>query len=209
MKKSILLLSLIYLTYNTVVEEELIPGVYNFISNEKYFLYYKKNKIKYGKSLKCKEESNFRIKLNTTDNYYKIEHARSNSKLIGSPGNLKIKSDSNKNEFQWTFIKNIESNQYIIKNKNGCYISNKLSCEESIEKSLKFNIVMIYEEVDHSEEDLDLIEKEPIDIIIKYIDLSDPNLVREGIPQIKKDHQSPIPKILYYLNILNIINKTL
>ena len=190
MKKCILLLSLIYLAYNTVVEEELIPGVYNFIFNEQYFLYYKKNNIKYGKSLKCKEESNFRIKMNTTDNYYKIEHATSNSKLIGNPGKLKIKSDSDKNEFQWTFIKNIESNQYIIKNKNGCYISNKLSCEESIEKSLKFNIVMIYEEVEHSEEDLELIEKEPIDIIIKYIDLSDPNLVREGIPQIKKDQDN-------------------
>ena len=33
-------------------------------------------------------------------------------------------------------------------------------------------------------------EKEPIDVLIKYIDLSDPTLVREGIPQIKKDNEN-------------------
>ena len=46
---------------------------------------------------------------------------------------------------------------------------------------------MVYEQVNHSEEDLKIIENEPIDVLIKYIDLSDPLLIREGIPQIKKD----------------------
>ena len=31
-----------------------------------------------------------------------------------------------------------------------------------------------------------ILEKEPIDVVFKYIDLSDPNLIREGILQIKK-----------------------
>ena len=35
-----------------------------------------------------------------------------------------------------------------------------------------------------------ILEKEPIDIFIKYIDLGDPNLIREGVPQIKKDKDS-------------------
>ena len=39
-------------------------------------------------------------------------------------------------------------------------------------------------------ESLDLINKEPIDVLIKYIDLSDPNLNREGIHQIKKDEDN-------------------
>ena len=45
----------------------------------------------------------------------------------------------------------------------------------------------IYEEINHSEEHLKLIEKEPIDILIKYIDLKDQNLNRNGIHQIPKD----------------------
>ena len=32
-----------------------------------------------------------------------------------------------------------------------------------------------------------LIEREPIDVLIKYIDLSDETLKREGIPQINKN----------------------
>lgn len=35
-----------------------------------------------------------------------------------------------------------------------------------------------------------LLEREPVDVVIKYIDLTDPNLKREGIPQIKKDEDN-------------------
>jgi hypothetical protein len=34
------------------------------------------------------------------------------------------------------------------------------------------------------------LEKEPIDALIKYIDLNDTNLVREGLHQIKKDEDN-------------------
>ena len=40
-----------------------------------------------------------------------------------------------------------------------------------------------------NKQDLILIEKEPIDIVIKYIDLEDPSLKRENIKQISKDEQ--------------------
>ena len=49
------------------------------------------------------------------------------------------------------------------------------------------NLIKLYEEVCHSEEDIKIIEKEPIDILIKYIDLRDPQLNRKGIHQINKD----------------------
>ena len=39
-------------------------------------------------------------------------------------------------------------------------------------------------------ESSEILEKEPIDVLIKYIDLSDPNLKREGIAQIKKDEEN-------------------
>ena len=35
-----------------------------------------------------------------------------------------------------------------------------------------------------------VLEKEPIDVVFKYIDLSDPNLIREGILQIRKDEDN-------------------
>ena len=39
-------------------------------------------------------------------------------------------------------------------------------------------------------ESSEILNKEPIDVLIKYIDLSDPNLKREGIHQIKKDEDN-------------------
>ena len=49
-------------------------------------------------------------------------------------------------------------------------------------------------------ESLDIINKEPIDVLIKYIDLSDPNLKREGIKQIKN-----VEKDVHVRNFLVII----
>ena len=39
-------------------------------------------------------------------------------------------------------------------------------------------------------QDESLLDLEPIDVVIKYIDLSDKELVREGIPQMKKDYDN-------------------
>jgi len=50
-----------------------------------------------------------------------------------------------------------------------------------------FKIVKLFEEMDIKEEHVGIIEREPVDILIKYIDLSDPYLKRDGIKQIKKD----------------------
>jgi hypothetical protein len=35
-----------------------------------------------------------------------------------------------------------------------------------------------------------IVDEEDVDVVIKYIDLTDPNLKREGIPQIKKDEDN-------------------
>ena len=90
----------------------------------------------------------------------------------------------------WLIIKKNET-AILIRNKNGCYIkisnSNKIICNDSVEEASQFFLMKIYEEINHSEEDLKLIEKEPIDILIKYIDLKDQNLNRNGIHQIPKD----------------------
>ena len=65
-----------------------------------------------------------------------------------------------------------------------------LLCQNKKDNAIQFNITILYEEVNNTEEEIKLIEKEPIDVFIKYIDLSDPTLVRKGIPQIVKDQEN-------------------
>ena len=50
-----------------------------------------------------------------------------------------------------------------------------------------FNFIKIFREYEFSKEKINFVKYEPIDIIIKYIDLTDINLKREGIKQIYKD----------------------
>ena len=59
-----------------------------------------------------------------------------------------------------------------------------------INNEYKFKIEKLYDEVTIKEEHISIIEQEPIDILIKYIDLNDSNLKREGIKQIKKDEDN-------------------
>ena len=56
-----------------------------------------------------------------------------------------------------------------------------------INKKFKFKLFLLYEEVKITPEQEKLIEKEPIDVVIKYIDLTDKTLNRTGIKQLKKD----------------------
>ena len=59
-------------------------------------------------------------------------------------------------------------------------------------------------------EDESLLENEPIDVVIKYIDLFDKTLIREGIPQFNKDYENGeikycIRSILKYIPWVNKI----
>ena len=51
----------------------------------------------------------------------------------------------------------------------------------------EFKLIELYKEIDDINSNSSILENEPIDILIKYIDLSDPNLNRKGIKQISKD----------------------
>ena len=65
--------------------------------------------------------------------------------------------------------------------------NNTLQINNNISKTFRFSFLKLYEEVQLKPEHIELIEKEPIDILIKYIDLSDKSLNRQGIKQTKKD----------------------
>jgi hypothetical protein len=69
-------------------------------------------------------------------------------------------------------------------------ITNNLINTSLIDNSLEFKITKLYEELKIKNEHKKIIENEPIDVLIKYIDLSDPQLKRDGIKHIKKDEDN-------------------
>ncbi len=88
---------------------------------------------------------------------------------------------------------------YYLQNKgNGKFLSynendNKLKCDFSNVDKLSNKNYFIFNKMYREKlynESLAIIDKEPIDVLIKYIDLSDPNLKREGIKQIQKDEDN-------------------
>ena len=186
MEKYILFFLLFFFVCPNVVKNGFPYGIYNFVLKNKKFLIYKNDKIRIAFSEKFKNETYFRI-VKLPNNNYNIENFKGNLKI--SVELEKIIFSNNKDlkkngALEWSFI-DLNDGNFIIQNKNGCFITlknNGISCKIiNVQKAEKFNIIKIYEEVNHSKEDIKLIEKEPIDILIKYIDLSDPILKKQGI----------------------------
>ena len=97
--------------------------------------------------------------------------------------------DNNKNINKvYYYMKNIGTGKYLRYRKD--YLNYYLKCDT--ESNLYFTddnyfkFIRMYREMLH-EENNEILEKEPIDVFIKYIDLKEPDLKREGITQIKKD----------------------
>ena len=190
-------------------------GVYNIVVKKRYTcLTYlgglRTSREKYGNSRlnfrfsSLEKEENQKVEDDKNDNkekiFFSIKHLYSNY-FIG------IKTDRNEKysliaaenliksnlfSFEWEFIK-VPDNAYLIRNKNGCYLKEERSsfiCSHSLNHRTDFHLLKLYLEVSHTKEDLLILEKEPIDVFIKYIDLHDPNLIREGIPQIKKEEDN-------------------
>ena len=96
--------------------------------------------------------------------------------------------DNNKNISKvYYYVKNIGTGKYLRYRKEFNYY---LTCDT--ESTLNFTndnyfkFIRMYREMIHNENN-EILEKEPIDVLIKYIDLKDPDLKREGITQIQKD----------------------
>ena len=194
MKKGIFIIFSLIFFYKISTQIIYNNTVYNLMLDNRHYLNYNKNKLQLSTSAKYEEKSNFRIKVSQNSSYI-IEHSSTNLILIGNPPELKLiqNLENEQSNSEWYFI-DTNNNEYIIQNINKCiifYKNNNLKCENiDINEASKFSLIKVYEEVNHSEEDLKLIEKEPIDVVIKYIDLSDPDLKREGIPQLKKDEDN-------------------
>ena len=99
-----------------------------------------------------------------------------------SPYNTKNDQFTIKNEYNLKYLEINEFNEetYFLNSTSNNYL-------ESPYFKAVFSLVKIFEIINIKNEHLKIIEDEPIDIVIKYIDLTDSSLVRQGIPQIKKD----------------------
>jgi len=170
-----------------------LNGVYHLIFNN-YYLQYLKRKLLISNYPKY-PNSFFRInfkKVYSNDIYYNIEEIYTKYTLIYLESKDLIFNKKNYKSLNfWKFIKT-NNNKYIIQNKNNCSIlikNDNIICDNSpLNEPTEFILFKIYEEVILDNQiDNELLDKEPIDIIIKYIDLKDPNLHREGIHQIEKD----------------------
>ena len=109
--------------------------------------------------------------------------------------NTNAVKDNNLVNFEWEFVKEEgRVNSFIIKNQFGCALKelkNRFICSLKEEGAL-FSLLRLYKEVNKimSEEDKKILEDEPIDVFIKFIDLHDPNLKRTNLKQIKKDQEN-------------------
>ena len=158
--------------------------------------------------------NHFRIYLSEDKNFYYIE-LKSRNKKVGLNTNTTISLYRNTtgidiSKLLWKITK-VGNSEYTIKNKyNNKYLyKNKTSliCGDFDDKKkdlFRFKIFKLLEEVEFKKEYVDIVEKEPIDVVMKYIDLTDENLNRSGIIQIKKDkdHEElrySVRSILQYL----------
>ena len=204
---------LISLSNEIVIKNESqFNAIFRIDSKENnYSLKMEKNVLLFLDSKESKEEL-FRITSIKDDLYYIIYKPLNQFFGIDDKGEIKLYNQDNKNKneiadkIKWKFIK-INDNEYSLQNlfnekflemknkkENGkrkyypiCISKINTDKIDKIGKAFKFSFYKICEEVHIKPEHIPLIENEPVDILIKYIDLTDKTLKREGIKQIDKD----------------------
>ena len=115
---------------------------------------------------------------------------------------INSKSYQYSNSIEWKIIP-IDTDIYIIQNRgthkfmeiNNNYLqcTNNISApyiKDQINSKFLFKITKLYEEVEIKPNHIKIIDNEPIDVVIKYIDLLDKTLKRDKIRQIKKDEDN-------------------
>ena len=195
MKLNKILILLIYLSF--AKQKKIKNGVYNIIANDQYLNSYK-GKVSLSDNFNA--NTLFRIKLmkgffNFT--LYRIEQIDSNNRLVYLK-NKQLVFDTINSTFDLWYIHKVSNDSYVFKNIYGCYaliIKLYIFCNYIPEiQATKFKLMKIYNEVNERDKyniiNREILNHEPIDILIKYIDLRDPYLKRKGIHQIAKDYDN-------------------
>ena len=171
----------------------------NSLTDENYSLQFSKPKEK--------KSQTFRI-VKTNNNLYYIETISHIRITVNENGHVLMMYNSNDGQLQRKMVWNIihlEDNKYVIQNdgnkkfleinNNFFQCSNDLpqpieEHKSEISNNFKFILYKLYEEVTYTKEQKEIVEKEPVDVVIKYIDLTDKTLNRTGIKQIQKDEDN-------------------
>ena len=188
---------LLIISIYKIVKSE-INGIYN-IKNlaTNLYLSFKNNKL-----ILSDNKSQFRITL-INSNLYIIDSRFKNKRIgVDIKNNIKIynKIDyKDQNNIYWNLIKN-KDNSFFIQNQfnhkflevknNQLYCSiftknNKTENSSILNDSFNFILIKLFQE--RINKNSKKINDESIDVIIKYIDLTDKSLIREGIIQTYKD----------------------
>ena len=156
-------------------------------------------------------KKNFELIKNNDENkdseiYYSIKDVEKNSFLYAEKGKDQLIFSSNnydKNYGLWKiipkineeknliyYVQNKETKYYweLIKQGNSYQLKMSYKSNESLNKDNEFLFIELFQKVKQTKSDL--LEKEPIDVFIKYIDLTDNSLNRSGIHQIRKDYDN-------------------
>ena len=188
--------------------------VYRIDSKEKgYPLIIQNNGVFFSSKKEGKEESFRIIPTGTNLNSYYIISKPFNKKIgINDKNELILYNINNlevKDKAEWNFIE-LNNKQFLLQNSfNKKFLEIKQKNEkkkiilyavcnsdvdifdlDKIKNSLKYSFFKLCEEVVLKPEHIEIIEKEPVDVLIKYIDLSDKTLNRKGISQTKKDEDN-------------------
>ena len=138
---------------------------------------------------------------------YNKKNKTKKNKIIDSKLKWNI-IEINKNKY---LIKNYFTNNFIESNKNSLQCINKpkfslflKNKNKNLNKNFIFSFLKLYEKLKFKKYHLKYIEKENIDLVIKYIDLKDKNINRSKIKQIYKDQDNEelkysIRSILQYI----------
>ena len=143
-----------------------LTNVVYLIKYQNLYLNYHQQKNNLHFSYKPALSKSFLFRINNFSNsnnisFIVIHSLKRNRKLYTKEKKIKVDSNNNKifDNYLWSFIKKDE-NSVFIKNKNGCYLnvsySLNINCIESIEEASQFYLKKIYEEVNHTEEDIKL-----------------------------------------------------
>ena len=178
--------------------------VYKYNEQKLFFSNKIKGWLKNIRLIPSKQEENiYYIEFEVTKKIFGLNETEINSIVLYD--NISSIGD-NYEMIRWKIFE-INSNNYLIQNsfskkfwktKDLLYLdcsgeleninnTNLIDNNNFINNPYMFKIVKLFEELEIKEEHAEIIEREPIDILIKYIDLSDPYLKRDGIKQIKKD----------------------
>ena len=203
-----ILITIFILLFNNIFTNDKLQGVYYIISlKNKNRLINTYSKVYFRSLNMFIGLSNYYMKIKPVNtDLYNIESLNSGKLLImDNFNNLKF-ININDNEYieniYWKIIK-IKDNEYLIQNnktkkffdidnhyfKSSEEISDAIDNKnfKNISVNYKFKLFKLFEEPEIKDEYMKYIDEEPVDVVIKYIDLSDKTLNREGIHQILKD----------------------